>query len=170
MSSRQSVGLTYLDFFTTTHRISGGVHAGAKPFSDLLNDRSQSYVFLSNIYVSRLGKPGEIGDHAPMAYLAKDNLLFVIVPSREARLPEMGRFSAQEYQALVTLPGFELRGTFVGPRRLDLRTFSPATLEPFVVLVEATAQSLDVSDAAFGGEAILVNRARLESLCLTEST
>jgi hypothetical protein len=169
MSSRQSVGMTYVDFITTTHRISGEVHIGAKPFGDVLNDRSQSYLLLSNVYVSRLDKPGEIGAHAPVMFLAKDNLMFAIVPSRDARLPEPSRFGAQEYDALVTMPGFELRGKFVGPRRLDLRSFSPAALESFVVLMEASAQSVDVPGVVFSGEAMLVNRARLESLCLTES-
>jgi hypothetical protein len=168
MSSRQALGTTYVDFITTTHRISGGVQVGPKPFSDVLNDRSQSYILLSNVYVSRLDKPGEIGAHAPVAYLAKENLVFVIVLSREARPAESGRFGAQEYEALITLPGFEVRGKFMGPRRLDLRSFSPATLDSFVVLTEASAQSLALPDIVFSGEAILVNRLRLESLCLTE--
>jgi hypothetical protein len=169
MSSRQSPGTTYVDFITTTHRISGAVPSGPKPFSDVLNDRSQSYLLLANVYVSRLDKPGEIGAHAPAAYLAKDNLIFVIVPSREARLPEAGRFGAQEYDALATLPGFEVRGKFVGPRRIDLRSFSPAALEAFVVLTGASAHSVGVPDVLFSGEAMLVNRERLESLCLMES-
>lgn len=169
MSSRQVTGTTCVDFFTTTHRISGGVQTGPKPFSDMLNDRSQSYLLVSNVYISRLDRPGEIGAHAPVAYLAKDNLIFVIVPSRDARPPEPGRFGAQEYEALVTVPGFEVRGKFIGPRRLDLRLFSPAALEAFIVLTGATAQSLDLPDVQFSGEAILINRARLESLCLTES-
>jgi hypothetical protein len=169
MSNSQSVGMTYVDFITTTHRISGGVQTGAKPFGDMLNDRSQSYLLLSNAYVSRLDKPGEIGAHAPVAFLAKDNLIFAIVPSRDARSSEPGRFGTQEYDALVTMPGFELRGKFIGPRRLDLRSFSPANLELFVGLMEASAQSVDVPGIVFSGEAILINRARLESLCLTES-
>jgi hypothetical protein len=169
MSSRQTVGMTYVDFITTTHRISGGVQTGPKPFGDLLNDRSQSYLFLPNVYVSRLDKPGEIGAHAPLAYLAKDTLLFAIVSSREARLPEPGRFGAQEYDALATMPGFELRGKFVGPRRLDLRTFSPAALESFIVLMGASAENVNIPGVVFDGEAFLVNRVRLESLCLTES-
>jgi hypothetical protein len=168
MSSRQALGTGYVDFFTTTHRISGTVQASPKPFSDVLNDRSQSYVLLFNVYISRLDKPGEIGAHAPVAYLAKDNLIFVIVPSREARPPEPGRFGTQEYDALATVPGFEVRGRFIGPRRLDLRSFSPAALDPFLVLTEATAEGANVPDVVFSGESILVNRARLEGLCLTE--
>jgi hypothetical protein len=170
LSSAQSVGLTYVDFFTTTHRISAGLQPGSKPLSDLLNDRSQSYMLVSNVYVSRLDKPGEIRAHAPVAYLAKDHLLLAIVPLREARVVETGRYTAQEYAALVTLPGFEVKGRFFGPRRLDLRSFSPVTLEPFVALTEATAQSVGVPGVEYNGDVILVNRARLESLCLTEWT
>lgn len=168
MSSRPTSSVTPVDFFTSTHRISGGIQAGAKPLSDILNDKSQSYLLVSNVYISRLDEPGAIGAHAPVAYLAKENLSFVIVPAREARVPEGGRFTSQAYQALVTLPGFEVRGKFHGPRRIDLRSFSPAVLDAFLVLTEATAQSIPVPDIVYSGEAILVNRASLESLCLNE--
>jgi hypothetical protein len=168
MSSRQSAGLSYVDIITTTHRISGGLQPGGKPLSDILNDRSQSFLLLANVYVSRLDKAGEIGAHAPVAYLSKDNLVFVVVGMKDARIPEQSRFGAQEYQALVTMPRFEVRGKILGPRRLDLRSFSPAALDPFIILTEASAQHVEEPDVEFTGEAILINRGRLESLCLTE--
>jgi hypothetical protein len=167
VSNRQSLSSTF-DFITTTHRISGSIQTGSKPLSDLLNDRSQSYLLLFNVYVSRLNEPGAIGAYAPLAYLTKENLSFVISAARDARLPDRSRFAAQEYAALVTLPGFEVRGTFVGPRRIDLRTFSPAALDAYLVLTDASAQSLSLAEVEYSGEAILINRARLESLCLTE--
>jgi hypothetical protein len=37
-----------------------------------------------------------------------------------------------------------------------------------VTLREATAQMVDSPEIVFGGEAILINRARLEVLCLIE--
>lgn len=169
MSSKQSGGLSYVDIITATHRICGGVQPGAKPFSDILNDRSQSFVLLSNVYVSRLDNPGEIGAHAPFAYVSKDNMIFAILSSREARPPEQGRYGVQGYEAMATMAGFEVRGRFVGPRRLDLRSFSPAALDPFIVLAEATARYVHVPDVEFSGEAILLNRGRLESLCLVET-
>jgi hypothetical protein len=168
MSSAQFDGLTSADFFTSTHRISGQVQTGTKPLSDLLNDRSQSFLLVYNVYLSRLSAPGEIGAYAPVAYLAKENLSFVIVPSREVRLPEPSRFTSQEYGALATLPGFEVNGTFPGPPRFDLRAFSPASLEPFVALLEASVHITGLPDVTFNGEAVLVNRAHLEAFCLSE--
>jgi hypothetical protein len=168
MSSAQFDGLTPADFFTGTHRISAQVQTGTKPLSDLLNDRSQSYLLAHSVYLSRLSAPGEIGAYAPVGYLSKDNLCFVIVPAREVRLPEASRFTSQEYGALATLPGFEVRGTFPGPARFDLRGFSPASLEPFVALLEATVQIVALPDVIFNGEAVLVNRAHLEAFCLSE--
>lgn len=166
MSSRSPTPLMYADFFTTTHRISGGLHTGTKPLSDQLNDQSQSYLMVSNVYVSRLNEPGAIGAHAPVAYLSKHRISFVIVPLREARVAEGGRFGAQEYQALVTLPGFEVQGTFAGPRRIDLKSFSPAVLGAFVPLSKATAQSITMAEVVYNGEVILINRDCLESLCI----
>ncbi|MGD2206988.1 MAG: hypothetical protein PVH17_09435 [Anaerolineae bacterium] len=168
MSSRQPTGVAHVDFFTTTHRISGAIQTGPRRLSDVLNDRSQSYLLVSSVYVSRLDKPGEIGAHAPVAYLSKENLCFVIVPSQEARFIESGRFRVQKSEALVTLPGFEVRGTFVGPRRADVRSFSPAALDAFLVLTEATAQNIAAPKVVYQGKAILVNQAYLESLCLME--
>jgi hypothetical protein len=123
---------------------------------------------LSNVYVSRLGSAAEIGAHASVAYLLKENLSFAIVSARETRAPDRGRFTVHEYEALVTLPRWEMRGSFIGPHRLDLTSFSPANLDPFLVLTEATAWLVDEPSEAFSGEAILVNRIRLESLCLSE--
>ncbi len=156
------------DFFTSAHRISGQVETGGKPLRDILNDRSQSYLLVFNVYVSRLDDPGTIGAYAPTAYLSKENLTFVIVPEHQVRRPEMGRFASQEYEALVTLPGVEVRGDFLGPHRLDLRTFSPAALDAFVVLRDASARVAALPDVTFEGEAILVNRARIESFCLSD--
>ena len=168
MSSSSAADLTAADFFTTIHRISGQVQTGPKPLSDLLNDRSQSYLLVFNVYVSRLGEAGAISIHSPVAYLSKENLNFVIVPARETRAPDRSRFTIQEYDALAIVPGFELQGRFAGPHRVDLRSYSPASLDQFFVLVEASAQSAQFPAVAFRGEAILINRDRLEGFCLNE--
>lgn len=167
MSSQGNERIT-ADFITTSHRISGQVRTGVKPLSDLLNDRSQSYLLAYNVYVSRLDEAGELGTRARLAYLSKDNLSFVVVSAREARAPDQSRFAVVEYDTLVTLPGFEVRGRFAGPHRIDLRTFSPTTLDSFLVLADATARVTGVSDLSFYGEVILVNRAQMDSLCLIE--
>jgi hypothetical protein len=151
MSSRQSDGLTTVTFFTSTHRIVAQVQTGSRLLSDLVNDRSQSFLLVFNVRLSRL---------------AKENLSFVIAPSREVRRPERGRYAAYEREVLVTLPGFELEGRFLGPQRADLWTFSPATLDPFFVLTAAKARIAAVPDFALGADAILVNRDQLESICL----
>jgi hypothetical protein len=168
MSTAQFGGTIQVDFFTTTHRISGEVQTGPKPLSDLLNDRTQSHLLLSKVYVSRLDSAAEIGAHASVAYLSKENLSFAIVTARETRAPDRGRYTVHEYEALFTLPRWEIRGRFIGPHRLDLTSFSPANLDAFLVLAEATAWLVDAPSEAFSGEAILVNRHRLESLCLSD--
>jgi hypothetical protein len=168
MSSRQADILAQAEFFTTTHRLTGEVQTGPKPLSDLLNDPSLSYLLVYNVYLSDLSTPGEIDAYAPVAYLSKENLLFVIVMLRETRAADHGRFSVQEYNALVTLPGFELRGRFAGPPRIDLRNFSPAALDSFMLLTGAMARFVGADGEPFQGEAMLVNRARLESLNLKD--
>lgn len=168
MNSRQPGSPVKFDFFTTTHRITGEVQTGPKPLSDLLNDKSQSYLLVYKVYVSRLSEPATIGAHAPVAYLSKENLGFVIAPWNEVRSAGASHLTTQEYEALITLPGFEVRGRFAGRRRLDVRSFSLTTLDSFVALREATAQMLTTSEVTFSGEAILINRAHLESFCLTE--
>jgi hypothetical protein len=168
MSNIQLDDLTAVDFFTSSHRISGQVQTGTKPLCDVLNDGSQSFLQVFNVYVSRLDEPAAIGAYTPMAYLSKENMSFVIVSAREVRAPDQGRFTAHDYDALLTLPGVEVRGRFAGPHRLDLRTFSPAALDAFVTLREASVQLLDLPDVTFNGEAVLVNRARLESMGLSE--
>lgn len=155
-------------FFTTTHRIVGEVETGIKPLSDLLNDRSQSFLLVYNAQVAHIKKPGEIVVRAPVAYLSKENLCFAIVSARETRGPDRSRFTVHEYEAVATLPRVEVRGKFVGPHRLDVKSFSPAALDPFIVLTEATARLAGLPEVTFGGEALLINRTRLECLCLME--
>lgn len=166
MSSRQPDGLTTVDFFTTTHRIAAQVQTGSRPLSDLMNDQSQSFLLVFNVRLSRLGKEAKLEAIASAAYLSKENLGFVIAPSREVRKPERGRYAGYEREVLVTLPGFELEGRFLGPQRSDLWTFSPATLDPFFVLTAATARIAAAPDVTLSGDAILVNRDRVESICL----
>ena len=166
MSSRQSEGLTTFDFFTTTHRIEAQVQTGTRLLSDLMNDQSQSFLLVFNVRLSRLEKEAKLEAIASAAYLSKENLGFVLAPSREVRKPERGRYTAYEREVLVTLPGFELEGRFLGPHRSDLWTFSPTTLDPFFVLTAATARSAAAPDITLGGDTILVNRDRVESICL----
>lgn len=166
MSSRQSDNLTTVEFFTTTHRIVAQVQTGSRLVSDLMNDRSQSFLLVFNLRLTLLEKDARLEAIASAAYLSKENVGFVIAPSREIRKPERGRYAAYEREVLVTLPGFELQGRFLGPQRSDLWTYSPATLDPFFVLTAATARIAGVPDFTIGGDAILVNRDRLESICL----
>jgi hypothetical protein len=168
MRIRQAGNLAQVDFFTSTHRLTGEVETGSKPLVDRLNDTSQSYLPLYNVYASRLSEPAEIVAHAPVAFLSKANMNLVIVPIRETRASERTRFAAHEYDVVVTLSGFEVRGKFLGPHRVDLRTFSPSALDPFVTLIGSSAQMVDLPEAVFQGEAILVNRARMECLYLLE--
>jgi hypothetical protein len=170
MSSWQSDARTQAEFFTSTHRLTGKVETGPKPLSDLLNDQINSYLLLFDVYVSRLDDPAVIGAHAATAYLAKQNISFVIVPLREIRTSERSRFATKEQEVLITLPGFEVWGRFSGPLRSDLRTFAPSALESFVVLTQATARltGAGMEKEGFWGEAILVNRAQLQSFCLME--
>ena len=168
MSSRQSETLTTADFFTSSHRIRAQVQTGPRPLSDLLNDRSQSYLLVFNVRLSALDMVGESRTRGPEAYVSKENLSFVLVPSREARAPERGRYAVLERRVLVTLPGFEVRGTFLGPLRSDLWNFSPATLDPFVVLAEATVVRTNAPEETYSGDVALVSRAQVESFCLLE--
>ena len=167
MSSRQSEGLTTFDFFTSTHRIEAQVQTGTRMISDLMNDQSQSFLLVFNVRLSRLEKDARLEAIASAAYLSKETLGFVIAPSREVRKAERGRYTAYEREVLVTLPGFELEGRFLGPHRSDLWTFSPATLDPFFVLTAARARVASVPGVTLGGgDTILVNRDRVESIFL----
>jgi hypothetical protein len=133
-----------------------------------LNDRSQSYLLVFNVRLAALDEAGASKARGPEAYLSKENLSFVLVSSREARAPERGRYAVLERRVLVTLPGFEVRGTFLGPLRSDLWNFTPATLDPFVVLTDATALRANAPEMTFSGDVALVSRARVESFCLLE--
>ena len=94
MSSRQAEGLTTFDFFTTTHQIEAQVQTGSRMLSDLMNDQSQSFLLVFNVRLSRLEKDAKLEAIASAAYLSKENLGFVIAPSRAVRMPARGRYAA----------------------------------------------------------------------------
>jgi hypothetical protein len=166
MSSRHADGLATATFFTSTHRIVAQVQTGTRLLSDLMNDRSQSFLLVFNVRLSHLDKEARIEAIASAAYLSKANVCFVVPPSREVRKPDRSRYAAYEREVLVTLPGFELEGRFLGPERADLWTFSPTILDPFFVITAARARIAAVPDFALGADAILVNRDKLDSICL----
>lgn len=168
MDSRVYQNHTQADFVTSTHRISGSVQTGSKPLLEVLNDTARDYLAVQRVYASPLNNPGAISTYAPLGFLSKEALGFVIVSAREARIPNGQRFGVQPYTIAATVPGFELQGRFLGPRRLDLSSFSPALLDPFVALQDASAISIAVPEVTFDGEVILVNRARLESLLIID--
>jgi len=166
MSSRQSDSLTTVTFYTSTHRIVAQVQTGSRLLSDLMNDRSQSFLLVFNVRLSHLEKEAQLEAIASAAYLSKENVCFAVPPPREVRKPERGRYASYEREVLVTLPGFELGGRFLGPQRADLWTYSPATLDPFFVLTAATVRIAAAPGFTLKADAILVNRDRLESICL----
>ena len=71
MSSRQLESLTLAEFFTTNHRLLARVQTGARPLSDLLNDRSQSFLLVFQVQVFPLHLVAKSGTRAPEAYLSK---------------------------------------------------------------------------------------------------
>lgn len=158
------------DFFTTTHRISGRISTRHK-LADALNDRTTSFLELRDAYVSRISHPGEISSTYSMSSLVKDNIMFVVIPREEGIIterPTYALFGKQSYDVFLTTPSFEIRGTLEAIGKLDLKALLASGTEQFMTLTKASAVVALFPNITFSGEAILVNKAWIQLLCVNQ--
>ncbi len=170
---RTASALLPVDFFTRGYRISGHVDTRAMTVGDLLNDPLNSYIALDDVYIGRANSPGEIIASYRYAQLAKENLLFAIVPEEESfskRSRSVSYFGKQKFKAFLALSTFEIEGNFsIAGRIADLETYLVKGIDAFIAIQNGVARVSNYPDITFSGEAFLVNRKGIDLFCLSES-
>jgi hypothetical protein len=158
----------FAEFFTHHHRITGSVHSGGQRLTDVLNDELASSVELTNVEVRRHLTPTKVVAAYVSALLDKKGILFAISGAQKGSVVERSFFKhvdTTEWEVLVTVPFFELRGKFHVRGTSDLKTMWLAWTGQFVPLTRATAVFTLYPDIAFTGDVIIVNRAHTEMVC-----
>ncbi len=172
MARHSVTGLLPVDFFTRGYRISGHLNTRAKTVGDTLNDKLNSYLQLIDVYIARVNNPGEIIASYAYAQLLKDNLLFAIVSAEES-FSKAGRsvsyFGKQRHKAWLALSTFEVEGDFLMTgRSADFEAYLAKGVDAYIPIQDGVARVSAFPEITFGGEALLVNRTRIDLFCLSQ--
>ncbi|HLF25185.1 MAG TPA: hypothetical protein VJG32_02515 [Anaerolineae bacterium] len=162
-----------VDFFSHSHRISTQFLIRARPLADTLNDHTLSYVDLDIAYVSRIDKPGELIADYTLSILRKENISFCLVAAQiemaVKQLPSGQYFARRSRSVFCTVPSFEITGLIDVPGNVDLHKMMAIGVERFMPIYKAKATISLLQSVSFSGELILVNKERIQVLCLGDA-
>jgi hypothetical protein len=160
------------EFFTHQHRIAGAVRLGGLRLTDVLNDDLTSSVELKRLEITRHLTPNKVVASYASALLDKKGILFAIGGRESGKATERSFFrhvDTTEWDVLVTVPFFELRGKFHVRGTGDLKTKLLSWTGQFIPLTEAEAVFTLYPEVTFSGDVIIVNRAHIEVICSDQS-
>ena len=170
MVRRSIAGLLAVDFFTQGYRISGYLSTRVRRVGDLLRDRLRSYLSLVDVYISRIGNPGDIVASYHQAQLRKDNLCFAIVPSRESISKAdstVSYFGKERHHVWLSLSSFEIEGDLVvAGLDVELEAYLTQKAPDFIPIRDGVARVSIKPEIAFHGEAFLVNKRLIDLFCV----
>lgn len=162
-----------VDFFTHSYRISGHLDIRRLTLSEMLNDRTTSFLIVDDAYVSSIDRPGEIIASYPYATLTKANLTLALAARQEDVLPRKqsygSYYGAYLYKIFLTVPVFEVSGYLRLSARVDLRRILTLETEDFLLVVDGRVRSSVRPDIVFNAGGLLVNKRHIGAFCIEES-
>ena len=162
-----------VDFFSHSHRISTQFLTRGRPLVDTLNDHTLSYIDLDIAYVSRIDKPGDLVADYSIAILRKENISFCVIASQVEMavktVPSAQYFARRSRLAFCTVPSFEITGQIDVPGNVDLHKMMAIGVERFMPIYNATATISLLQSVSFAGDLILVNKERIQVLCIGDA-
>jgi hypothetical protein len=170
-SVSKSAGRVTADFFTNSYRFSASVVVYTRQLIDVLSDRMTDYLDLLDIYVSRINKPGDIIDTYPRGSLVKDEINFILLSS-EAHAVSKERYYVPNRISLpifVTMPSFEIQGKFQWMGDLEVKKILTTETQRFLPILDATVSNAFVPQISYEGPVILVNKSKVEILCIDDT-
>jgi hypothetical protein len=166
-----SPGRVTADFFTDSYRFSASVVVYKRRLIDVLGDKMTNYLDLVDIYVSRNNNPGEIVSTYPLGSLVKDSINFIVLPN-ETQAISKERFYAPSRVSLsifITVPFFEIHGQFQWMGDLDVKKILTMETQKFLPILDVNAANPFFPEVNFQGPTALVNKAKIELICLSET-
>jgi hypothetical protein len=167
-----STGRVTADFFTGSYRLSASVLVYKRRLVDILGDRTTDYLDLVDIYVSRINSPGHIVAAYQRGSLVKQTINIILLSS-EAESVSKDRFYTPNRVSLpifTTVPSFEIEGQFQWMGDLEVKKILAADVQNFLPILDATARNAHFPEVTFQGPALLVNKARIEILCIGDKS
>jgi hypothetical protein len=159
------------EFFTGSYRLSATVQTYNRRLVDILGDQMTNFLDLTDVYISRINKPGEIIATYQKGSLIKNEINFILLPS-EAQSVSKERFYTHNRARLpifTTVPSFEVEGQFQWLGDVDIKKILTTDTSKFLAVLNGTATNSFFPQVSFQGPAILVNKAKIEMLCIAEN-
>lgn len=156
------------DFFMDSYRLSASVLVYKRRLIDILGDRTTDYLDLVDIYVSRVNSPGNIVATYPKGSLVKQEINFILLSSLTESVSK-DRFYTPNRVArsiFITVPSFEITGRFQWLGDLEVKKIMATDVQKFLPVLNGTARNAHFPDVTYEGPAILVNKAKIEVLCV----
>jgi hypothetical protein len=163
-----SPGRVTADFFTDMYRLSGTVMVYKRRLIDVLGDRMTDYLDLVDVYVSRIKTPGDIIATYQKGSLVKEEISFILLSS-EMDATSKERFYVPTRASLpifVTVPSFEITGRFQWLADIDVKKVMATDVQKFLPVLEGTAMNALFPTVSFQGPVLLVNKVKVQVLCL----
>ena len=171
-SSTGATGRVVADFFTTSYRFSATVLVYKRRLADVLGDRMTDYLDLVDIYVSRINNPGEIVATYQKGSLVKDEVNFILLSS-ELEGTSKERFYVPSRVSLpifVTVPSFEIHGKFQWMGDLEIKKILTTDTQKFLPVLDAKSVNAHFPKVAFEGPIVLVNKSKIEVICIGDAS
>lgn len=170
-SAASPTGRVVADFFTGSYRFSAVVLVYKRRLIDVLADRMTDYLDLVDIYVSRINNPGEIVATYQKGALIKEVINFILLSSEVEGISKE-KFYVPNRVSLpifLTVPSFEIQGKFQWMGDLDVKKILTAETQKFLPVLDATSSNSLIPKVNFQGPLALVNKAKIELLCMGEA-
>ena len=162
------------DFFTATHRYSATIVVGNRRLTDVLNDRTTSYLTVKDVYVSRNDRPSDILETYKVASLIKEHITFIVVSNEMDGISQEQKYNSfigrTHKNVFLTLATFEVKGILEIIGKFDLRAILAIGTTTFMSIKQGVAQHVQNPDIQFTGPVILVNKAIVEFFSTTDTT
>jgi len=163
-----SPGRVTADFFTGSYRLSASVMVYKRRLVDVLADKLTDYLELVDIYISRINNPGDIVATYQKGALIKEEINFILLYNEADATSKERFFVANRINIpiFVTVPSFEINGKFQWMGNIEVKKILAADNQKFLPVIEASAANSIFPQVVFQGPIVLVNKAKVEVLCI----
>jgi hypothetical protein len=149
-----------VELFTMDHVIRGSLESSGERMSDLLNEKNEIALIMKDVQIVRLlgiGKTPPI--LLPKARIEKSAILFARPAEQDLTHKSIyRRASRQEFDIVLLLQSFELKGTIHLIERIDMRRGLSARVDHFIALTDASATYTLFPQIAIHSSTIVFNK------------
>lgn len=170
--SRHTVSL---DLFTDAYRVTGQAQVGVGGIQAELGNPNTDYLELTDAYVSRIYESGDIIANYKSCAFRKENINFLVLQDRRDGVAIGTSHARSVYtrgrpvEVFLAVPAFEIRGQIMHEGQLSPSNVLVNTPGRFQPVYEATARASLYPDIDYGGDLILVQKARI-AICGLDSS